>query len=434
MASPHRVVIVGGGFGGLAAAQWLYRAPVEVTLIDRRNFHLFQPLLYQVATGGLSPANIAAPLRGILSRQRNCRVLLGDVDGFDLAGKRVLLDDGDSVPYDSLIVAAGASHAYFGHPEWEPLAPGLKTVEDATVIRRRVLGAFEQAERTTDPAERQALMTFVVVGGGATGVELAGAVAELARHTLRHDFRSIQTPQARVLLLEGQDRVLSAFPPKLSAKALRALERLGVTVRLNTLVTEVAADHVTVKAGGAVETIACRTILWGAGVQGSPLGAKLAAAAGATTDRAGRVVVNADCSVGTYGDVFVIGDLANYPHQGGKALPGVAAVACQQGNYVANQIWRRILGRSKQPFRYRDLGSLATIGRANAVADFGWLQFSGFPAWLAWLFIHLVLLVEFQSRVLVLIQWAFNYFTRGRSARLITGEEEHATHKPSPSP
>ncbi len=436
MTAPHRIVIIGGGFGGLATAQRFARAPVQVTLIDRRNFHLFQPLLYQVATGSLSPANIAGPLRGILGRQRNCRVLLGDVVDFDLAGRHVLLADGERIPFDSLIVAAGASHAYFGHPEWEPFAPGLKTIEDATIIRRRVLSAFERAERTTDLEEQQALMTFVVVGGGATGVELAGAVAELATYTLRYDFRSIQTQKSRVILLEGQDRVLTMYPPDLSAKALRGLERLGVTVRLGTIVTDIQADRVMVKVGDRIETIRCRTVLWGAGVQASSLGVKLAHAAGAQTDRAGRVQVNADCSVGHYDNVFVIGDLANYSHQGGKPLPGVAQVAIQQGQYVANQIWRRLLGRSKQPFHFRDRGSMATIGRANAVVDLGWLRFSGYPAWLAWLFIHLILIVEFQNRILVLIQWAFSYFTRGRSARLITGveESEPGTRPPTSGP
>lgn len=424
MSAKHRVVIIGGGFGGLAAAQALYYAPVQVTLLDRRNYHLFQPLLYQVATGGLSPANIAAPLRGILSRYRNTQVLLGDVVDFDLSAKHVLLADGAHVPFDSLIVAAGARHAYFGHPEWEELAPGLKTIEDATVIRRRVLGAFEQAERTINLEEQQALMTFVVVGGGATGVELAGALAELANHTLRYDFRAIQTNKSRVLLLEGQDRVLTAFPPELSARALLALERLGVTVRLGTVVTDIQPGRVTLKTGDQVETVRCHTVLWGAGVQGSPLGKKLADAAGTQVDRVGRVLVNPDCSVGNHPDVYVIGDLACYTHQTGKPLPGVAPVAIQQAKYVSNQIARRLAGKSLQPFRYRDQGNMATVGRASAVVDLGWMRFSGYPAWLAWLFVHLILIVEFQNRLLVLVQWAFSYFTRGRSARLITGDEE----------
>jgi NADH dehydrogenase len=423
MTPAHRVVIIGGGFGGLSAARALYSAPVQVTLIDRRNFHLFQPLLYQVATGGLSPANIAAPLRGILSRQRNCRVILGEVSDFDIPGKRVLLADGADVPFDSLILAAGAKHTYFNHPEWEALAPGLKTIEDATVIRRRVLTAFEQAERSTNLEEQQALTTFVVVGAGATGVELAGAVAELARYTLRNDFRNIQTNQSRVLLLEGQDRVLGTFNPALSAKALTALAKLGVTVRLNTIVTDIQPGLVTVKCGDKVETIRCHTVLWGAGVQGSPLGKKLAQATGAQVDRVGRVIVEPDCSVGNQPDIFVIGDLANYSHQGDKPLPGVAPVAIQQAQYVANQIWRKLLGRPRQPFQYRDKGSMATIGRASAVVDLGWLRFSGYLAWLAWLFVHLMFIIEFQNRLLVMIQWAFSYVTRGRAARLITETE-----------
>lgn len=422
MPGTHRVAIIGGGFGGLYAAQGLRRAPVEVTLLDRRNFHLFQPLLYQVATGGLSPANIASPLRSVLRKQKNARVLLAQVTGFDLPGRRVLLADGE-VPFDSLIVAAGSRHHYFGHPEWERHAPGLKTIEDATAIRAKVLYAFEAAERESNPAHRQAWLTFVVVGGGPTGVELAGAVAETARWTLRRDFRDINPRTARVLLLEGADRILATFPPILSEKAARALTRLGATLRLGAQVVDVGPDRVAIKCGGQTEEILTRTILWGAGVQASPLGKKLADSAGAPVDRAGRVMVERDMSLPGHPEVFVIGDLANYPHQTGQPLPGVAPVAMQQGSYVAKLIATRIQGQAPPlPFRYNDRGSMATIGRAAAVTDLGWARLSGYPAWLIWLFIHLLYLVVFENRLLVLLQWAWNYFTRNRSARLITGE------------
>jgi NADH dehydrogenase len=424
----HHVVIVGGGFGGLYAATALRKAPVRVTLLDRRNFHLFQPLLYQVATGSLSPANIAAPLRSVLRRQRNARVLLAEVSGFDLAGRRVLLSGGDAIRYDSLIVAAGARHHYFGHPEWEKYAPGLKTLEDATAMRRRILLAFEQAERAPDPDARRGLLTFVVVGGGPTGVELAGAVGDLARATLRFDFRDINPATARVLLLEAADRILTTYPPKLSARAARSLEKLGVAVRTGTVVTDVRPGSVTVKTGSQVEEIRAHTVLWGAGVEASPLAKMLADATGAALDRAGRIVVQPDLSLPGRPEVFVLGDMANYPHQTGQPLPGVAPVAMQQGSYVAELIERRLAGagarseEQRRPFRYRDRGSMATIGPSAAVADLGWVRFGGFLAWAAWLLIHLIYLIQFQNRVLVLFQWAWNYFTRGRSARLITGE------------
>jgi NADH dehydrogenase len=422
MDSSHRVVIVGGGFGGLYAARALGKAGVRVTLIDCRNFHLFQPLLYQVATGGLSPANIAAPLRAVFKRQKNTRVLLGDVTGFDLERRLVLLADG-SDPYDSLLVAAGSRHHYFGHPEWENYAPGLKTVEDATAMRRMILSAFEQAERCTDAEERQALLTFVVVGAGPTGVELAGALGEVAHATLRGNFRSIDPSHARILLLEGLDRILSTYPPKLSAKAVRSLNRLGVTVRTGTVVTDLQPDRVTVRSGDHTEIIRTRTVLWGAGVQASPLAQELAKATGAEVDRAGRIVVQPDLSLPGHPEVFVIGDMANYSHQGGNPLPGVAQVAIQQGRYVADLIQRRLRGAASVPFRYRDRGTMATIGRAAAVADLGWIRLSGTIAWLIWLFIHILFLIEFQNRVLVMFQWAWNYFTRNRAARLITGQE-----------
>jgi NADH dehydrogenase len=410
----------------LIAARSLNKTPTRVTLIDRRNFHLFQPLLYQVATGGLSPANIAAPLRAILRRQRNTTVLMGEVTGFDLERKEVLLADGSRIPFDSLIVAAGSTHHYFGHDEWEKLAPGLKTIEDATEIRRRVLLAFEKAERETDPHELQRLLTFVVVGGGPTGVEMAGAIAELARHTLRADFRNFNPATARVILVEGQNRVLSAFHESLSAKAKTALEELGVEVWLNCHVTAIEPDHVMVTPeGGKGEPrrIDTATVIWAAGVKASPLGKLLADAVGVQTDRMGRVPVNPDCTIDNRPDIFVIGDLANCPGPDGRPLPGLAPVAMQQGEYVAKVIVRRLRGESPPgQFRYFDKGMMATIGRARAVGESFGIKFSGYLAWLAWLFVHLLYITRFENRVLVLFQWFWNYVTRNRTARLITNE------------
>jgi NADH dehydrogenase len=422
---PH-VVIVGGGFGGLSAARALGKAPVRVTLVDRRNFHLFQPLLYQVATGQLSPANIAAPLRAVVSKQKNTQVLLADVVGIDAAARRVLLADG-ALDYDMLLLATGARHHYFGKPDWEQLAPGLKTIEDATEIRRRILTAFERAERETDPARIRSLLTFVIVGGGATGVELAGAVAELARHTLRNDFRNIDPRSARILLLEGTDRILPTLHPKLSAKAEKALTQLGATMRTQALVTDLQPGLVTVNFGPKgeqkTEKLEAHTVLWAAGVQASPLGKSLAESAGGQTDRAGRVIVQPDLTVPGHPELFVIGDLASCNGPDGKPLPGVAPVAMQQGRYVARTIQARLKGRPMPPFVYKDKGSMATIGRARAVAEVRWLRFNGYLAWLAWLFIHLMYIVGFQNRLLVLMQWAWNYVTRGRSSRLITERE-----------
>lgn len=432
----HKVVIVGGGFGGLLACRGLRKAPVEVTLIDRRNFHLFQPLLYQVATGGLSPANIASPLRSIFRKQRNARVILGEVIGFDLATKHVLLKDGERVPFDTLILATGATHHYFGHDAWEAAAPGLKTIEDATDIRRRVFAAFERAEREPDPAVRKRLLTFVVVGGGPTGVEMAGAIAELAHTTLRYDFRTFDPRTTRVILVEGQDRVLSTFHEKLSRKAKESLERMGVEVRLDAHVVGIEPDHVMVKpdAGkGEPERLDTATIVWAAGVKGSPLSRLIADAIGnVEVDRAGRVMVNPDCSVGSRTDVFAIGDMAHHKGADGKPLPGVSPAAMQQGDYVADLISRRLAGKSlKGPFKYWDKGSMATIGRARAVAETHGFRFSGFPAWLAWLFIHIIYLIRFENRVLVLFQWFWNYVTRNRAARLITGEKAAAANNPT---
>jgi NADH dehydrogenase len=415
-----RVVIIGGGFGGLYAAQALRRAAVDVTVVDRRNFHLFQPLLYQVATGGLSPGDIASPLRYVLRRQRNTRVVLGEVQDIDLARRRVLLSDGE-LDYDFLIAAAGATHHYFGHDEWALHAPGLKTVEDATAIRSRILLAFETAEREPDPARRQAWLTFVVVGAGPTGVELAGALGEIANDALRRDFRSIRPSDAEIFLLEAADRVLPPYPPTLSQQAKRSLERLGVTVRLGASVAGVDAGGVLVRSGGCEERIDARTILWAAGVDASPLARLLALGSGAAVDRNGRVVVQPDLTLPGHNNVFVIGDMA-HAEQDGALLPGVAPVAMAEGKYAAECILARTAGKPPASFRYFDKGQLATIGRSAAVADIRGIRFSGLLAWVAWLFIHIVYLVEFEHRLLVLVQWAWYYATRHRGARLITGE------------
>jgi len=418
----HRVVIIGGGFGGLAAARALRRAPVEVTIVDRRNFHVFQPLLYQVATGGLSPADIAAAIRWIVRRQRNTTVVLGDVTDVDVTGRRVRIEDG-WLAYDTLIVAAGAQTSFFGHPEWSRHAPGLKTIEDATEIRRRIYLAFEAAEREADPDRRAAWLTFVVIGAGPTGVELAGAIAEIAHHTLRRDFRAIDPATARVLLVDAADRVLPAYPTDLSAKCATALARLGVTVRLNEMIVDVGAREIAVRRGDHTEPIPTHTAIWAAGVRASPLGARLAEAAGASADRSGRVAVGPDLTIPGHPELFVIGDLAACAGPDGRPLLGIAPVAQQQGRYCARVIRARLRGRSADPFRYVNKGELATIGRAAAVANFGVLRFSGYPAWVLWLFVHLMYLVDFESRILVFVQWAWNYLTWNRGARLIAHHE-----------
>ena len=421
MSGPHRVVILGGGFGGLSAARSLKHVPVDVTLINRTNYHLFQPLLYQVATGALSPANIASPLRTILKKQKNARVLLAEATGIDARNRRVILSDG-TVEYDTLIVATGSSHQYFGHDEWEDFAPGLKTVEDATDMRRRILLAFETAEREPDAEKVRALLTFVIVGGGPTGAELAGALGEIANDTLRHDFRKIDPSQARIILVEAADRVLPSYPPSLSAAAERMLERLGVTIRTAHFVTEVGPTGVGVREGDRSEIIPARTILWAAGVLASPLGQILSADSGAPLDKSGRVIVEPDCTVPGRPEIFVIGDLANFSHQTGEPLPGMAQPAIQQGRYVASVIEKRLRGEKWDRFHYRDKGNLATLGRGAAIADLNGLRLAGFPAWLIWVFIHLLYIVEFQNRLLVFIQWGWFYFTYDRSARLITGK------------
>jgi NADH dehydrogenase len=374
-----------------------------------------------VATGTLSPANIASPLRNILKRHKNTRVLLAEATRIDTANHRVILSDG-SIEYDTLVLSTGSSHQYFGHDEWEEFAPGLKTVEDATDMRRRILLAFETAEREPDPEKLRAWMTFVIVGGGPTGAELAGALGEIANDTLRRDFRNIDPSSARIILMEGADRVLPVYPPQLSASARKMIERLGVTVRTNAVVTDVKKESVTVREGDKTETIPTRTILWAAGVLGSPLGRMVAAECGAACDKAGRVVVEPDLSLAGHPEIFVIGDLANFVHQTGKPLPGVAQPAIQEGRYVARAIKRRLRGDKPRPFHYMDKGNLATIGRGAAVADLNWLRLSGFAAWLIWIFVHLLYIVEFQNRLLVFVQWAWFYFTYDRSARLITGK------------
>lgn len=408
---PH-VVIVGAGFGGLAAARALSKAPVEVTVLDRENYHLFQPLLYQVATAALSPGHIAAPIRSLLRRKQNVRVRWGEAKAVDLARREVQLAHGDALSYDYLVLAAGARHAYFGHPEWEAHAPGLKSLEDALDIRRRILSAFERAEEERDAQQRNALLTFVVVGAGPTGVELAGAIAEIARHTVAKDFRSIDPRTARVLLIEAGPRVLSAFSPGLSERAQRSLVRAGVEVKTGGAVQDITAEGVRL----AEDWIPCRTVLWAAGVQAAPLGASL----GVPLDNAGRIKVEPDLSISGHPEAFVIGDLASFAHQTGKPLPGLAPVAMQMGQYVGRVLRQRLAQRPAQPFRYVDRGTMATIGRAAGIAQMGGLQLTGLVGWLAWLFVHLLLLIDFRSRLLVLFEWAWLYFTFKRGARLIT--------------
>jgi len=417
----HRLVIIGGGFGGLYAAQSLKNAALEVTLIDRRNFHLFQPLLYQVATGWLSPANIASTLRAVLKRQKNARVLLGEAIDIDVNKRQVMLANG-RVDYDTLIVATGSRHHYFGNDHWEALAPGLKTIEDATEMRRRIFLAFEAAEREADPMRVRALLTFIIVGGGPTGVELAGALGEIARDTLINDFRSIDPADARILLIEAADRTLTTYPAELSKKAEKFLSRVGVSVRANTIVTAIEHDAVITKRGKSVERIPCHTVLWAAGVRASFLGEILSEKTGAKLDRSGRVLVEPDLSLLNHPEIFVIGDLANYRQPTGQPLPGLAPVAMQEGEYVARLLRNRLEGKTTTPFRYKDRGNMAIVGRGSAVAYIGRVQLAGFGAWLAWLFVHIVNLIEFENKILVLVQWAWCYFRRNRAARLITGD------------
>jgi NADH dehydrogenase len=418
----HHIVIIGGGFGGLYAAKELGKSAAQVTLIDKRNFHLFQPLLYQVATGTLSPADISSPLRGILSKHRNVHVLLDEVIDIDPVEQNVILH-GQAVNYDTLIVATGVSHHYFGNDQWKTIAPGLKTIEDALEMRRRIFVAFEAAEKEPDPEKRKAWLTFVIVGGGPTGVELAGAISELAFKTLKEDFRNIDTTEAKILLVEGLDRILPPYPPELSEKAAEALTRLGVTIQTQTMVTNIKDHIVTVKQGDRVQEIPARTVLWAAGVKASGMGKVLAERTGATLDRVGRVMVEPDLSLPGYANVFVVGDLANYSHQGDKPLPGVAPVAMQQGQYVAKLIQQRLKGETPVAFHYKDAGSLAVIGQNEAVVNLRSVKLAGPLAWFIWVFAHIYYLIEFDNKLLVMIQWGWNYFTRHRGARLITGED-----------
>ncbi|MGC9329001.1 MAG: NAD(P)/FAD-dependent oxidoreductase [Candidatus Hinthialibacter sp.] len=420
-ARPH-IVIIGGGFAGLYAAQALKRAEAFVTLIDKRNFHLFQPLLYQVATGGLSPGDIASPLRAVLKSQENCRVILGEVVDINADEKKIILRD-DEIPYDYLIVSTGVRHSYFGNDPWEEWAPGLKTVEDATEMRRRILLAFEAAERETDPQIQRAWMNFVIVGAGPTGVELAGALAELARYTLKNNFTFIDPAEVNIMLIEGGDRVLPAYAPDLSAKARASLEHLGVSIRTNAFVTGLDSHYAYVKEGERQISIPTRTVLWAAGVQASPLGKILGGKTGAPIDRLGRVEVENDLSIPGRPEIMVIGDLASFKHQTGSPLPGVAPVAMQQGRYAARRLCDMIKGAPSQPFHFHNRGSMAVIGRAAAVADLRGMRFSGWLAWMIWLFVHIMYLVEYENRLLVFVQWAWNYFTRNRGARLITGQD-----------
>jgi NADH dehydrogenase len=418
-----RVLIVGAGFGGLTAARELERAPVDITVVDRRNFHLFQPLLYQVATAGLNPSDIAWPIRSVLRDQANARVLLGEVTGIDTAARQALLDDGRRLDYDWLILATGATHNYFGHDDWASLAPGLKRVDDATLIRRRILVAFERAENSTDEAERRRLMTFAIVGAGPTGVELAGAIAELARHALAEDFRAIDPRAARIVLIEGGERVLPVFAPHLSDYAMRALKKMDVEVWLQKQVT--ACDARGLTASG--ERLECATVLWAAGVAASPAARWL----NVPNDRAGRVKVEADLAVPGHPQVFVIGDTAAVAQDGGGSVPGIAPAAKQEGAYVARVIAAAVAGKEKPAsFRYKHAGNLATIGRNAAVIDFGKVQLTGFLAWLLWAAAHIYFLIGNRHRLLVALQWAWSYVTFGRGARLIVGSDSTAERAP----
>ncbi len=427
---PHRVVVAGGGFGGLYATRELGKGgdAVAVTLVDRRNHHLFQPLLYQVATGALSPGEIAQPLRSIFRKQRNTTVLLGEATGIDAVAREVRFKDGLSLPYDTLIVATGARHSYFGHDEWAPYAPGLKTIDDATEMRRRILIAFEAAEREADPERRREWMTFVLVGGGPTGVELAGALGEIANDTLRSDFRAIRPADARIELVEALDRILPMYPPDRSRSAQRQLERLGVAVRVGTRVTDVGDGFVRVEDASGVEEIRARTVLWAAGVLAVSFGRAVAEAVGAETDRSGRILVRRDLTIPGHPEIFVVGDAAVQPWKRDKPVPGVAQGGIQGGGYAGRTVLARLRGEPVTPFRYRDKGDVAVIGRLRGVTNIGWLgpfgRQGGFIAWALWLGIHIVYLIGFANRIVVTVRWAWSFLTRGRSTRLITGQPE----------
>ncbi|MGK7942885.1 MAG: NAD(P)/FAD-dependent oxidoreductase [Microcystaceae cyanobacterium] len=417
-----QIVIVGGGFAGLYAAKFLKNAPVQVTLVDKRNFHLFQPLLYQVATGALSPADISSPLRLVLRGHNNTKVLLDEVTDVDPQQKQVILKGHEPLNYDSLVIATGVSHHYFGNDQWAEFAPGLKTIEDALEIRRRIYLAFEAAEKESDRQKRQAWLTFVIAGGGPTGVELAGAIAEIAHGALQGDFRDIDTSEAKIILIEGMDRILPPYKPELSTRAAEDLINLGVTVQTNSLVTNIEDHVVTIKQGDDLQTIEARTILWAAGVKASKMGQILAERADAALDRAGRVIVEPNLSIPNYPDLFVVGDLAHFAHQGERPLPGIAPVAMQQGEYIAHYLAQKQEGKTISAFYYEDKGSLAVIGQNSAVVDLGFIQLTGFLAWFVWIWAHIYYLIEFDNKLVVMVQWGWNYFTRGRGARLITGE------------
>lgn len=420
--SRHQVVIIGGGFGGLCAARALSAKDVALTLIDKRNFHLFQPLLYQVATGLLSPAEITTPLRHILKKQKNAEVLLAEAVDFDPASRRVILADGE-VTYDTLIVGAGMVNAYYGHEDWQAFAPGLKTMEDASTIRQKIFYAFEVAERERDPALKQSWLTFTVIGSGSTGIELAGMIAEICRNTLKGEFRTIRPEDARVVLIEAADRILPGYPPDLSMKATRALDGLGVRTLTGARVVNIGPEGLEYAHGGGTHILPARTILWATGVQASPLASTLAEKTGAPTDRQGRLMVRPDLSIEGHPEIFVIGDMAHVKDKAGRPLPGLAPAATQQGRYVARLIMRRLAGsREARPFAYFDKGTLSVIGRHQAVADIGHWHFSGFFAWLLWLFIHLILLINFENRLIVLTRWAFQYFVFSRGGRQLCHE------------
>lgn len=417
---PH-VVIVGGGFAGLYAAKELGNAPVKVTLIDKRNFHLFQPLLYQVATGSLSPAEICSPLRLIVGRNKNTHVVLDEVIDINPEQKQVIMREG-ILNYDYLIIGTGVSHHYFGNEHWEKDAPGLKSIENALDIRRKIFLAFEEAEKVSSPEEKQEWLTFAIVGGGPTGVELAGAIAEIAHKIIKDDFQEIDTTKTKILLIEGMNRILPPYPEDLSQKAKESLEYLGVTVLTNRMVTNIQKSRVNIRYGEEEEIIKARTILWAAGVKASSLGEVIAKKTNAQTDRAGRIIVEPDLSIKDHPHIFVVGDLANYPHQDNKPLPGIAPVAMAQGQYMAKYIKAQVKGDTITPFKYIDTGSLAVIGDNHAVANLGFIKLSGFIAWLVWVFAHIYYLIEFDNKLVVMVEWGWNYITRGRGARLITGE------------
>ena len=414
-----KVVIVGGGFGGLYTAKALKQSSVQVTLIDKRNFHLFQPLLYQVATGGLSPSDIASPLRLILRQHKNVQVLLNSVVDLKPKDKQIILDDDKSISYDILILATGSTHHYFGNDQWENHAPGLSTVEDALEIRNRVLGAFEAAEKENDPIKRQAWLTFVIVGGGPTGVELAGAVAEIVNSSMKGNFNNFTPKDAKIILIEGLERVLPPYPTELSSKAEQELCNLGVKIHTQSMVTSISENNIVLRKGEKYEQITSHTILWAAGVKASSVGKKLAEKTGAQIDRAGRVIVEPDLSIIGFPDIFVIGDLSSFSHQNNKPLPGIAPVAMQQAKYVAKLIQKQLKGESLPSFVYKDYGSMAIIGKNKAVADFKFIKLSGFLAWFIWVWVHIYYLIEFDNKLVVLIQWIWNYFTQGRGSSVI---------------